>query len=159
LSGLHRPVAKQERLVTNDLQRMDFFRTLADHAAHLNAINAPADSPKVRYEFMSGGLVWSDETNDQTTIEAIWALRLIVAYRTSLMLEEPRDEFQAIWDHANALFPKWIGFLPERRQPTAELLATHRRGRVGLRKCLRDLERQANTHPNDGGETDGVRPS
>ena len=97
---------------------------------------------------MSGALIWSDETNDETPVEVIWALRLVVAYRTSLMLYEPREEFKPIWDFALTLFPKWVGFQPDRRIPTPHLLQIYRRGDVSLRTCLRDMEREMN-NPSD----------
>jgi hypothetical protein len=36
----------------------------------------------------------------------------------------------------------WIGFLPERRRPTPEVLAEYRRGDVSLKWCLRKAERE-----------------
>ncbi|MCI0638605.1 MAG: hypothetical protein L0Y72_07465 [Gemmataceae bacterium] len=120
----------------------DPVQTLTDHAGHLNAICSPGWWPKVFYEFMSGALIWSDETNSKTPVELIWALQLIRAYRTSLMLNEPIDELKPIWELGLSLFPKWVGFRPERRQATPKLLQIHRRGAVSLRKCLRDIERE-----------------
>lgn len=119
----------------------DPFQTLTDHAEHLNAICVPNLSAKVSYEVMSGALVWSDEMNSTTSIEVIWALRLVFAYRTSLMLNTSREEFKPIWNHGLSQFPNWVGFLPERRQPTPELLQIYRREHVSLRKCLKNAER------------------
>jgi hypothetical protein len=89
---------------------------------------------------MSGGLVWTDETNKETPIEVIWALRFLVAYRTGLMLKKPREEFKHIWEHALSLFPQWVGFRSDRREATPDLLEIYRRGSVSVRKCLRDIE-------------------
>jgi hypothetical protein len=131
--------------MSDDNRSFDPFQTLADHAEHLNAICSPAWRPKVDYELMSGSLVWSDETNRHTPIEVIWALRFIFAYRTGLILNKPREEFKAIWDHARSLFPKWVGFRAERSQPTAELLDIYRAGDVSCSKCSRDLMRLVET--------------
>jgi hypothetical protein len=128
--------------VSKDDYSFDPFRTLADHAEHLNAICSPGLSPKVMYEIFSGALIWSNETNSKTPVEVIWALRAIVAYRTSLMLSQPREELKPSWDHGLSQFPKWVGFRPERRQLTPKLLQIYRRGKVSLRKCLRDMERE-----------------
>jgi hypothetical protein len=128
--------------VSDDDRSFDPFQTLIDHAEHLNAICSPAWWPKVFYEIMSGALIWSDETNSKTPVEVIWALRFVVAYRTSLMLNKPREELKPMWDHALSLFPKWVGFRPERRRATPKLLQVYRSGDVGLRKCLRDMERE-----------------
>ena len=119
------------------------------HADHLNAINQPAEQEDVFYEIMSGALVWRDETNENTPIELIWALRFIAAYRTSLMLDQPRTELRPLWDHALARFPEWVGFRPERRKPTPFLLEIYRRGKVKTRKCIRDLERETDAEEND----------
>jgi len=100
---------------------------------------------------MSGALVWSDETNSKTPVEVIWALRGLFAYRTSLMLNRPRDELAPMWDLGVSLFPKWVGFRPERRQATAKLLQIYRRGDVSLRKCLRDIDREIHKQDTESG--------
>jgi hypothetical protein len=123
-------------------RNFDPVQALIQHAEHLNAICSPGWWRRASYEIMSGALVWSDETNRRTPIEVVWALRLIVAYRTSLMLNKPQEELKPVWDLGLSLFPNWVGFRPERRQPTPQLLRIYRRGDVSLRKCLRDLERE-----------------
>jgi hypothetical protein len=130
------------KLVSDDDRHFDPVQTLTDHAKHLNAINAPSWCPKISYEIMSGALIWSDETNKETPLAVIYALRFIVAYRTSLMLNKPREELKPMWELELSLFPKWVGFRPERRQATPTLLHIYRRGEVSLRKCLRDMERE-----------------
>jgi hypothetical protein len=127
--------------VVNDHDRFDPVRTLTDHAEHLNGICTPAWWPRVFYELLSGALIWSDETNSKTPVEVTWALRFIVAYRTSLMLNKPREELRPMWELGLSLFAKWVGFRPERREATPKLLDIYRRGEVSLRKCLRDMER------------------
>jgi hypothetical protein len=129
------------------------LRTFTAHADHLNAISSPAPSPSVFYDIMSGALIWSDETTSTTPIQVIWALRYVVAYRTSLMLNKPREELKAAWDQAVSLFPNWVGFRLDRRQPTPELLQVFRRGDVATRRCLRNLEREMEKH--DAGPATG----
>lgn len=116
---------------------------LREHAEHLNSIRRPKLFRKVFYELMSGGLVWTDETRASTPREVKNSLRLVFAYRTSLMLGEPREEFKHVWDQCLELFPRWVGFRPERRGPTPMLLETYRRGSVSLKECLRDMERES----------------
>lgn len=135
-------VRHQVNAVSDDDRTLDPVQTLTTHAEHLNAISSPGWPPKIFYEIMSGGLVWSDETTSKTPTEVIWALRPIFAYRTSLMLGKPREELQPMWNLGLSRFPKWVGFRPDRRQATPELLLLYRRGDVSLRKCLRDLERK-----------------
>ena len=137
--------------VPSDHGKFDPFRVLTEHAEHLNGIRRPKLFSKPFYEIMSGALVWRDERTAQTPVEAIWALRLIWAYRTSLMLNNPRTEWESLWNHAYAHFPAWVGFRPSRRAPTPKLLRIYRKGDVGLRKCLRDLERETPTGEQDSG--------
>ena len=118
------------------------LRVLKQHAEHLNGITSPVEPEDVFYELMSGALVWRDETNNSTAIEMVWALRPVRAYRTSLMLGEPRTELEEFWNEAQSLFPDWVGFRPQRREPFPHLLDIYRRGEVSLTKCLRDFEEQ-----------------
>jgi hypothetical protein len=116
------------------------FSVLAEWAAHLNAIAVPGRAEPPFYELMSGALVWRDETRPDSPVEVIRALRLVCAYRTSITLGQPKTELAKVWEHAMSHFPKWVGFLPERRASNPELLAIYRRGSVSLRKCLRDMQ-------------------
>lgn len=120
------------------------IQCLRMHAAHLDTISQCAKPEDVFYDLMSGALVWRDETEKTTPIQAVWALRTVVAYRTSLMLSDPRTEFREVWDTASNLFPNWVGFVPDRRRPSARLLEIYRRGDVNMRKCLRDRGREFN---------------
>jgi hypothetical protein len=124
----------------NDNAHRDVLSWLTEYARQLDAIDTPDPNATVFYEIMSGALIWRDETRPDTPTEVIWALRSLFAYRTYLMTNdiEPDNEF---WHKCVALFPNWIGFLPERRKPTPELLAEYRRGDVSLRWCIRNFDR------------------
>ena len=128
-----------------DPDKFDPDLTLEEYAGHLNAIRRPRWFGGPYYELLSGALVWTDETRHffrRTPVQVIWALRGLWAYRTSLMLEKPREELAGYWQLGLARFPRWVGFRPERRQATPALLKIYRRGDVSTRKCLRDLERE-----------------
>ena len=130
--------------MADDQDNFDPYRTLNQYSEHLDRIRW-AGSELPFYELMSGGLVWDDEIRrdfQRTPSEVIGTLRFLWAYRTSLMLGQPREELAALWEYGLARFPRWVGFLPERRTPTQKLLEIYRRGDVSLRKCLRDLERE-----------------
>lgn len=120
--------------------KYDGLYQLTTHADRLNAINTPDPDAAASYEIMSGSLIWSDELNADLPIEVIWALRELFAYRTYLMLNDAEVD-NAFWNQCIALFPNWIGFLPERRKPTRELLAEYRRGVVSIEACLRKFGR------------------
>ncbi len=130
----------------------DPFELLRQHSATLNAINTPATHEDPRYELLSGALIWNDETDRQVVPRRLigGGLRFIFAYRTSLMLGEPREEIKSVWEHGLKLFPAWVGFRPERRQATPKLLEIYRRGEISLRKCLRDLDHDVEEESNDG---------
>jgi hypothetical protein len=132
-------------MMPDDVDNFDPIRTLEEYAGHLNGICRPRLLGAPYYEIMSGALVWTDETRllfRRTPVTVIWALRPLWAYRTSLMLDKPRDELAEYWRFGLAHFPRWVGFRPARRRATPTLLAIYRRGDVSLRKCLRAMERE-----------------
>src|SRR5688572_13853330 len=100
----------------------DPYRELAKYADHLNGIRRPRWFARPFYEIMSGALIWTDERTRQTPVEVVWALRFLWAYRTSLMLNEPREEIGEYWQFGVSTFPEWVGFRPERRIATPKLL-------------------------------------
>lgn len=73
------------------------------------------------YEGMSGGLVWSDEFPREAIAACMavnnYAFRYVLAYRASLIREEPREEFRPVWDQLKRECPNWPGLRPERQSP------------------------------------------
>ncbi|WP_143206511.1 hypothetical protein [Singulisphaera sp. GP187] len=70
------------------------------------------------YEMMSGALVWSDELPEFRVLKLInhWqVIRFVLRFRTTLILEEPDEQFRKFWDEAHRRFPEWPGFAPKRR--------------------------------------------
>jgi hypothetical protein len=129
-----------EPMPTDDT-KYDSLHQLTTYAQHLNSIDTADPFATAKYELMSDALIWSDETNSDTPVYVIWALRQLFAYRTRLMIDdaEPDNPF---WDQCLTLFPNWIGFLSARRKPTPELLAEYRRGDVSTKAVLRQIERE-----------------
>jgi hypothetical protein len=91
-------------------------------ARKLNAMKSEAQA-ECFFELMSGGLMWTDERLWPLDADELGALRILLNYRTSLILENPRSEFEGLWNFAVSLAPQWPGFLPERREPRSDLLA------------------------------------
>src|SRR5262245_28514702 len=93
-------------------------------ARKLNAMK-PEIKPECSFECMSAGLVCTDECAPWQVDDSdgLGALRILWNYRTSLILENPRREFEELWNFAVRLAPQWPGFLPERREPRYDLLA------------------------------------
>lgn len=116
----------------------DPYQSLEEYASRIDGIRESDLSLKPFYDWMSGALVWRDETRPDTPTRLIWALRPVWAYRTSLMLGEPREELAQCWQFGLERFPNWVGFLPERREPRAELLEIYRKGKVKMLEALRE---------------------
>jgi hypothetical protein len=118
----------------------DPYRLLAEYSGYLNGIREPDLSSKPFYEWMSGALIWRDETRTDTPTRVVWALRPIWAYRTSLMLGEPRAELAEAWRFGREHFPNWVGFLSERREAREEWLEIYRKGEAEMREALHKAE-------------------
>jgi hypothetical protein len=119
---------------------MDALHSLAGRLAQLT----PDPQARMNYDLFAGGLFWSDErpTFDPITDgDEIGKWRVLLNYRSSLTLGEPRVKFRELWEQAQALCPQWPGFAPERRDPS--LLHMQRRHRVA---------RGSGTSPNTIGE-------
>jgi hypothetical protein len=130
--------------VSDEDLKYDSWYQLATHADYLNAIDTADPGAVATYEILSGALIWSDEMKRDTPVYVIWALRELFNYRTHLILNDVEPDNES-WARCVAMFPNWIGFLPERRKPTPELLAEYRRGRLSLKRCLREFDREFGT--------------
>src|SRR5438552_1768705 len=101
---------------------MDDFEVLA---AKLDKL--PCDpQAQLRYDLFAGGLVWSDETPtcDFDDVDASRfppghsEFRVLLHYRSSLILGQPKEQYRALWEKALTLCPNWPGLLPQRRDRT-----------------------------------------
>jgi hypothetical protein len=74
---------------------------------------------KMFYELLSDSLVWTDEIPELSAgqVASQRALRFVFRFRSSLMLGKPEERYRVYWEEAQALFPDWPGFDPERRSP------------------------------------------
>jgi hypothetical protein len=74
---------------------------------------------RINYDLFADALIWSDEfpRAEEYVRRAInpSCMRGILNFRTSLILEHPREKFRAAWEEAKRLFPDWPGFSPERQ--------------------------------------------
>ena len=117
------------------------------NAALLNSICDPDPNAKPQYDIMSDAIVWSDEKHPNLTWDLISALQQVWHFRTHCILHNKRIDSDVI-DKCAKLFPRWIGFLPERWNQTPEILAEYRRGDITTRWCLRNLEREFKNEAN-----------
>ena len=63
-----------------------------------------SESSKVRYELLSGSLVWSDELPSDSGYNKD-CLRYVLKYRTGLIIGEPDSAFATVWQEALRLYP------------------------------------------------------
>ena len=119
------------------------YSWLTEYAAHLNAISKRRWFGFPFYDLLAGAVVWRDETRLSTPTEVIWALRGLWAYRTSLMLDQPREGLAEYWRFGLEHFPNWVGFHPKRRIATPALLRICRDGDAQADKLAEDLKRLA----------------
>lgn len=84
-----------------------------------------ADAPYF-YELMSGALVWQDEkadfSSENWSAGEIGLLRMIWAFRSSVILGSPRQEFESVWRRLLNAAPNWPGFRAERCNPSEEAI-------------------------------------
>lgn len=92
----------------------------ASHARRLNDLVFSETAPQF-FEMMSGALMWDDEKPDIPSSELGW-FRAALAYRSSVILGQPRTEFESIWSALRRIAPGWPGFRSERCTPSAVLV-------------------------------------
>ena len=110
-------------------------------------MRALAQDPRAtcNYDVMSGALVWSDEFpafRDLARIKGWSIIRVVLRFRTELILGKPDEQFREFWDTAMRLFPEWPGFAPERQSP--ELREIYRENSATSDAELDEIEREMN---------------
>lgn len=96
---------------------MDALQSLAAHLAS----RRPDPQARMNYDLFAGGLFWSDECPIWDEVRdggEIGCWRVLLAYRASLIIGEPRVKFTSTWEQFQSLCPQWPGFAPERRDPS-----------------------------------------
>ena len=124
-------------------QENEMLAALNAHAALLNSISRPSWFARPFYEYLSGGLVWSDETN--VSFDTINVLRPLFNHRSVLILGTNDQTWAAYWRIANDLFPNWIGFQASRCESTPSLRKLIRAGRLRMHRECRELEELSET--------------
>ena len=86
------------------------------------------------YDVLADALVWSDEYPKDIPgrHHEFDCIKLLLRYRTTLLLGAPNDFFRPYWERGKELFPNWAGFCIARLTPTEELRKFYeRRKRIG----------------------------
>jgi hypothetical protein len=121
-----------------DAKLQELLEVLREHAMRLDAISEPSSTATPFYEVMSGALVWSDEKIEDVPVQVIWALRPLFAFRSSLIRGSSLEKWRPYWEACVKMFPRWIGFRPERSAATHELLHVLAKGEKRLDRCLKE---------------------
>ena len=111
---------------------------------------------QIDYELLADAIVWSDEYPSPDEVEEMYefqCIKILLRYRTSVLLGRPDDTFQPYWDHARRLFPNWAGFTPARLVPSDELKAFYER------RSKRDLRRLEKILRCESAQNEERRPS
>lgn len=99
-------------------------------AKQMNSLPKSSEAT-VSYDLLADGLWWSDERIPHSGSSD--SLRVLLRYRTSLIIGEPEDRYLTFWSAAKQAFPNWPGFDPE-RCGADEGLATiyHKSKKIGM---------------------------
>lgn len=93
---------------------------------------------RVLYDLFADALYWTDELPRGSGPEPLGysCLRPILRHRTSLIAHEGDERFLDIWTKATSLFPKWVGFSPERLRESETLRAYLQEARTESAKAM-----------------------
>jgi hypothetical protein len=81
----------------------------------------PSPRARVHYHMLADALYWSDEFPESGLPWAVENyMRMVLRYRTTLLLGSPDPKWKPYWEEATKQFPKWIGFEHERTTESEE---------------------------------------
>lgn len=103
----------------------------------------------VGYDVLSDALIWSDEypASMPHRMADFQCVRLLLRYRTTLLLNRPDETLKPYWNKGRTQFPNWAGFHPDRLMPTDELRKFFDHQRERQMRLLRRLNRLLNSLP------------
>jgi hypothetical protein len=78
----------------------------------------------LQYDLLADALAWSDEypANSRCPPAELGSIRVLLRYRTTVILQSPDERLKPYWEQALLIFPNWAGFAPDRSKPSAELV-------------------------------------
>jgi hypothetical protein len=100
------------------------IRKLESSASRIRECRYDESAP-MRYDLMSDAILWEDELPAPPLGDAL-VLRLLLRYRTSVLLHQPDAQLEAYWDRGRMLFPDWPGFKLDRNTPSAAIAEYYR---------------------------------
>jgi len=79
------------------------------------------ENPKMEYHVLADGVFWSDEGIIKCHYDLSNAFRLVINYRTSLLISSKDIRFKEVFELAQKYFPNWIGFKKSRCEYNEEI--------------------------------------
>jgi hypothetical protein len=70
----------------------------------------PAKNAKIDYHFLADAIYWADEVPDGLDSFSENCLRIVLRYRTTMIIGNQEEKWKPYWDAAKSEFPNWIGF-------------------------------------------------
>jgi hypothetical protein len=120
---------------------IDWLEQFASVAAEMNNVRELPNA-KIDYDLLADAIIWSDEypSNPTRPMYDFQCIKILLRYRTSLLLGTPDETFKVYWDRAKELFPNWAGFTFSRLVPNDDLKKFYehhgKRGIQHLKKVL-----------------------
>jgi hypothetical protein len=126
----------------------DYYIQLERISPDMDQAPASPDAT-VGYDVLSDALVWSDEYPDslRRRFGEFQCIRLLLRYRTTLLLGNPDEALQPYWEKARSLFPNWAGFQQDRLRLTDELRRAYDRQSAKQMNFVRRLMRLGRKTP------------
>ena len=79
---------------------------------------------KLCYNLIADAIYWDDEfppDEEEIPTKAEWAMRLVLNYRTRLLIGGDEELGLDFWLKAKSTFPDWVGFSAERCSKNSEV--------------------------------------
>jgi hypothetical protein len=92
----------------------------------------------LKYDLLADGLVWSDECPSipRGLFDEYSCIRILLRYRTTILLGTPDENLKPYWDQALMIFPHWVGFRSERLKSTDDLISFYTSSKSEGDKCI-----------------------
>jgi hypothetical protein len=100
---------------------IDFFKCFELIASEMDQTHISLEA-EISYNVQADALVWSDEypASSKGHLSEYDCVKILLRYRTSLILGSPDQALKPYWERAMTLFPNWAGFCTDRLNSTDE---------------------------------------
>jgi hypothetical protein len=118
------------------------IESFKDIASELDRTTASSEAV-LSYDLLADALVWSDEFPPprKDRLGDITSIRVLLRYRTSILLGKPDTSLKLYWDWALKMFPNWAALCPERLKPTEEIVKFYEEHKIMGDKSIHRMEK------------------